>query len=68
MTFLNQTQLAHSNRKKRAFVPSSNKQARCGDASLYPPGGLVEHPPDIGKKNFLSLLKDSTSTEHYSVT
>jgi hypothetical protein len=28
---------------------------------------LVERPPDGGKKSFLSLLKDLTINNHYSV-
>ena len=67
MTFLNQTQLAYSDGKHAAALcPLSNQKKYLG-YYISTPAGLVERPPDCGKKSFLSLFKDSTINNHFSV-
>jgi hypothetical protein len=53
-------------RRARGLCPLSNQKRNIWGYYISTPGGLVERPPDGGKKSFLSLLKDSTINNHYS--
>jgi hypothetical protein len=54
-------------RQARGLCPWSNQKRKIWGYYITTPGGLVERPPDGGRKSFLSLLKDSTINDHYSV-
>ncbi|KAI2514285.1 hypothetical protein MHU86_178 [Fragilaria crotonensis] len=47
--------------------PFGNPKRNIWGYYITTPGGLVQRPPDGGKKSFISLLKDSTINDHYSV-
>ena len=65
--FTESIQTGRFRRAAKGHDPFGNPKRKIWGYFITKPGGLVERPPDGAKKSFISLLKDSTINDHYSV-